>query len=158
MEARKRSLVDNIWFVVPLSIIVMFLIGIVDFNAWYYWFSIAISWVIAESILSWFIKGGGGIIIVPAESTHRTVTKGHGYLVFLISIFAVTWISTYVTPWIYQVTGLAVVLSAFAATGAILPTAQADLIAIALCSAIIGILVFADLKVRFYKRKGASEV
>jgi hypothetical protein len=156
MEERRRSLIGNIWFILPVSIIAMVVVGVVDFSAWYYWFSIAISWVIAESILSWFIKGGGGIIIVPAESTHRTVTKGHGYLVFLISIFAVTWISTYVTPWIYQVTGLAVLLSAFAATGTNLPPAQVDLITVALCSGLIGILVFLDLKVRFYTRKGSG--
>ncbi len=157
MEERKRSLIDNIWFVVPASILGMFVIGVVDFNAWYYWFSIAISWIVADAILSWFIKGGGGILMVPVEGTHRTVSKGHGYLAFLISIFGVTLVSSYVTPWIYSVTGLAVVLSSIAARSS--PTsAQVDLMTVALCSGIVGILAFLDLKARFYKRTTKSEM
>jgi hypothetical protein len=146
----EQSSLTRLVLAVVSSVIVLTGIGLVVFDTWFQLFSIAISWVIADFILSLFIRGGGGIVQLPHVSGNVTVTKGRAYLAFLIAIFAVTLISSGATEVLFRVTGLAV--SSVAATGVSLPPAQAGLVTIVACNVLVGGLVFLDLKTRFYAR------
>jgi hypothetical protein len=153
MLEQRRSL-THLMFAVVGSIIVLTLVGIFLFDTWLELFSIAISWVIADFILSVFIRGGGGIVQLPHVSGSVTVTKGRAYLAFLIAIFLVTFISSLATGWLFQIAGLAVSSVVSIGLSESLPPAQIGSLTILLCSLLVGILVYADLKARFYPPRG----
>lgn len=153
MLEERRSL-THLVAAVAGSIIVLTIVGMIAFDAWFQLFSIAISWVIADFLLNLFIRGGGGIVQLPHVSGNVTVTKGRAYLAFLIAIFVVTLISTLGKDWLFQITGIAL-SSTVAAAGMILPPTQVGIVTIFLCSFLVGVLVYADLKARFYPRRGA---
>jgi hypothetical protein len=150
MLEESRSL-THLVLAVAWSIIVLTVVGLFVFNIWLQLFSIAISWVIADFILSLFIRGGGGIVQLPHVSGNITVTKGRAYIAFLIAIFSVTLISSLTTGWLFQMTGLAV--SSIVAIGLSLPPTQTNSMTILLCSSLVGVFVFLDLKARFYARR-----
>jgi hypothetical protein len=152
MFEERRSLTHLVFAVVG-SILVLTAIGLFVFDIWSQLFSIAISWVIADFILSLFIRGGGGIVQLPHVSGNITVTKGRAYLAFLIAIFAVTLISSVATGWLFQVTGLAVSSVVAVGFSLSLPPEQIGSMTILLCSSLVGVLVFLDLKARFYARR-----
>lgn len=151
MLEQRRSL-THLVLAVAGSIIVLTVVGLFVFDIWLKLFSIAISWVIADFILSSFIRGGGGIVQLPHVSGNVTVTKGRAYLAFIIAILVVTFISSLATGWLFQITGLAV--SSVVAIELSLPPAQIGSLTILLCSLLVGILVYADLKARFYPPRG----
>jgi hypothetical protein len=66
------------------SIAVLIVVGLFAFDLWFGLFSIAISWVIADFVLSLVMRGGGGIVQLPPVSGTEAVTKGRAYLAFLI--------------------------------------------------------------------------
>jgi hypothetical protein len=150
MQRRKRSRFDNLLVVVPASIVALTLVGLVAFNIWFGLFSIAISWVVADFALSLFIRGGGRIVQLPPVSGTQTVTPGRAYLGFLIAIFIVTLLGSISTDWLFRIAGFTV--SSVMGIGVSLPPAQIGPLTILLCSGLVGVLVFFDLKARFYKR------
>jgi len=144
-----RSL-RNLILSIAGSIIVLTLVGWIVFDWWFELFSIAISWVIADVILSAFVRGGGGIFQIPHVSGTVTVTKGRAYLAFLVSIFAVTLISSGATQVLYEMTGIAI--RTVAATGVTLLPIQVAWTTLLVCNILVGCLVFLDMKARFYAR------
>jgi len=152
MFEERRSLTHLVSAVVR-SIIVLTVIGLFVFDIWSELFSIAISWVIADFMLSLFIRGGGGIVQLPNVSGNVTVTKGRAYIAFLIAIFVVTLTSSVATGWLFQMMGLAVSSVVAIGFSLSLPPEQIGSMTILLCSSLVGVLVFLDLKARFYARR-----
>jgi uncharacterized membrane protein YedE/YeeE len=81
---------------------VLVILGIFFPTYWVYVFSVAVSFVASDLILSLIIIGGKGLAIIPPLG-HEIRTKGHSYLAFLFGIVASTLFSSYIADIVLDV-------------------------------------------------------
>lgn len=104
----------NIWISGTISFLAILAVYLINKTAWGYIFSILLAYLIADAIVNFSVRGGGGIILIPIVSNNRTQHKGHGYLAFILTILFSTiasgFISDMFTKWVEGLSRWAVVL------------------------------------------------
>ena len=113
-----------------------------------YVFAATVGWVTADAIISLFIRGGGGATQIRLLG-HLIQAKGHNYLSFLIGIVIASYLGALFSQGLKDGIELGLKMWLGASTNPEIVSAMAVLVA----SCLIGILVYADLHIRFYTRK-----
>ena len=130
------KLLGNEYFAIIFSILMFFLLFLVDRNVWGYLFAILISYLIANLISTvFFIKGGKGIVQIPLSGNTLTKSMGYGYIAFLSAIIIGTLVSAFfadlLTKWINDSNEPAIVI---------------------ISNLILVVLVFIDFRITYYTK------
>lgn len=147
-EKVKSSMLDNSLGAVILSVLALIVIGFLSIDYWTYLFAVGVAWVISDFILNLVVRGGSGIAQIPLWGT-QIQTKGRSFLAFLFAIFFGSWVSSYLSDFIFRIAGFAV--ASVTVNGATLSSSQVSTVTTILCSLLVGALAFVDFNTRFYK-------
>lgn len=156
------KILDNVVATVICSVVALTIIGWAWFPLWNYIYSASVGWVVADVVLTaLFVRGGGGWLKIQwGEESDLFKGKGRGYAVFLIGIVFSPIISSVITDLMLKGIGLGVTSIAATNSTTLAPIApmlhiiasNPSLFTLILANCAVGILVFLDLNVRFYKK------
>ena len=130
------KLLGDEYFATGFSILMFFLLFLVNRNVWGYLFTILVSYLIANIVSSIFIKGSNGIVQIPLSGNTKTKRMGYGYIAFLLAIIVGTLVSAFFADLL---------------TNRI--NDSNEIIIVVFSNLTLVVLVFIDFHVTFYKRK-----
>jgi MFS family permease len=103
---------------------------------WIFLFSIICAYIICDLALNLFIIGGSGIAQIPVTG-NKSQEKGHAYIAFFVGIIVATLISSIFSGMIMK----------------LIQSYEYWLVAMVIASFLIGLVVYADMKAKFYTHK-----
>ena len=114
----------------------MIILGFAFQQYWIYLFSIICAYLISDLALNLFIIGGSGIAQIPVTGSHSQ-EKGHAYIAFFVGVIASTLISSVISD------AIMVAIKSY--------DYWYWVAAMVVASLVLGIIVYADLRAKFYK-------
>jgi len=112
----------------------MAILGFAFPTYWIFLFSIICAYIICDLALNLFIIGGRGIAQIPLTG-HQSQEKGHAYIAFFVGIIIATLISSIFSDAIMK----------------LIQSYEYWLVAMVIASFLIGLVVYADMRAKFYK-------
>lgn len=88
-----EELARNTLFSAFVTLAFLLLVGLIWYPAWQFLFTILVSWVLADAIISWNLRGGHGIFQIRLLG-NRTQPRGYAYLTLVVVIILTTLLST----------------------------------------------------------------
>ena len=131
-KAKALEIVSHPIGAFVVSIVALFVVGIVFPSVWLEVVSILIAWVVSDTIISWFIDKSNGGIRIRLIDWHFQA-HGRVYLAFFVGIIAATLASTVAVNLIKESVGLPSNPNVF------------------LGSLLAAILVYVDLRGRYFE-------
>ncbi|MFA6088868.1 MAG: hypothetical protein WC755_03315 [Candidatus Woesearchaeota archaeon] len=86
------KVLGNQYVAIIFVMILISIITMINIEWWVYSFSIILSYLLADLIMIFFVRGGHGLIPIPFLSK-KNFKKGHNYLIFLTFIILGTILS-----------------------------------------------------------------